>query len=61
MEEGIRIFEVLSSHYLELNSDQGLKETDKAIAEEFELDRERWVEGGRSGRGCVGDCLCVYM
>lgn len=37
-EESIRIFEVLSSHYLELNSDKCLVETDKVIAKEFELD-----------------------
>ena len=45
-EESLRIFEVLGSHYLELNSDKALVETDKAIAKEFELDGE---EGGRVG------------
>ena len=38
LEESVRIFEVLSSHYLELNSDKALVETDKVIAKEFELD-----------------------
>lgn len=37
-EDGIRIFEVISSHYLELNSDKALVETDKVIAREFEQD-----------------------
>ena len=41
LEESIRIFEVLSSHYLELNSDKALVETDKVIAKEFELDGKR--------------------
>jgi len=49
---------VLGSHYLELNSDKALVETDKAIAKEFELDG-MWVEeeglhggkeGGREGK-----------
>ena len=43
-EESLRICEVLGSHYLELNSDKALMETDKAIAREFELD------GGQDGR-----------
>ena len=38
MEDSVRVFEVLSSHYLELNSDKGLVETDKVIAKKFELD-----------------------
>ena len=47
-EESLRIFEVLGSHYLELNSDKALVETDKAIAKEFELDGgEGEREGGR--------------
>ena len=50
-EESLRIFEVLGSHYLELNSDKALVETDKAIAKEFELDGE---EGGKEGRGKEG-------
>jgi len=37
-QDSLRIFEVLGSHYLELNSDKALVETDKAIAKEFELD-----------------------
>ena len=63
-EESLRIFEVLGSHYLELNSDKALVETDKAIAKEFELDggegeregesekeeRKRGREGGKSER-----------
>ena len=38
LEDSIRIFEVLSTHYLELTSDKAMVETDKVIAEEFELD-----------------------
>lgn len=50
---------MLGSHYLELNSDKALVETDKAIAKEFELDgmwveeegrREEKREGGNVGR-----------
>ncbi len=37
-DDSIRIFEVLSSHYLELDSDKALVETDKVIAKEFERD-----------------------
>ena len=37
-EESIRLYEVLCSHYLELNSDKARVETDKVIAKEFELD-----------------------
>ena len=32
------MFEVISSHYLELNSDKALVETDRVIAMEFEQD-----------------------
>lgn len=50
-EESLRIFEVLGSHYLELNSDKALMETDKAIAREFELDgRQGGREEGKEGR-----------
>ena len=49
-EESLRIFEVLGSHYLELNSDKALVETDKAIAKEFELDGKEGREGGRKER-----------
>ena len=35
LEDSIRIFEVLCSHYLELNSDKALVETDKVITKEF--------------------------
>ncbi len=41
-DESIRLFEVLSSHYLELNSDKAILETDKVIAREFELDGENY-------------------
>ena len=37
-EAALRLFEVISSHYLELNSDKALVETDKVIAKEFEHD-----------------------
>ena len=37
-EDSLRLFEVISSHYLELNSDKALVETDKVIAKEFEHD-----------------------
>ncbi|XP_064387949.1 TBC1 domain family member 17-like [Halichondria panicea] len=37
-EEALRIFEVLNSQYLELNSDRALVVTDKVIAKEFEMD-----------------------
>lgn len=36
--DSLRLFEVISSHYLELNSDKALVETDKVIAKEFEHD-----------------------
>ena len=36
LEDSIRIFEVLCSHYLELNPDKALVETDKVIAKELE-------------------------
>ncbi len=39
-EEALRIFEVLNSQYLELNSDRALVVTDKVIAKEFEMDGE---------------------
>ncbi len=39
-EEALRIFEVLNSQYLELNTDRGLVVTDKVIAKEFEMDGE---------------------
>ena len=39
--EALRLFEVISSHYLELNSDKALVETDKVIAKEFEHD-SKW-------------------
>lgn len=42
-EEGLRLFEVISSHYLELNSDKALVETDKVIAMEFEHDSKLHV------------------
>ena len=35
MEDGIRMFEVLSSQYLELSSDEALKAKHKAVAVEF--------------------------
>lgn len=38
LEDSLRMFEVLGTHYLELTSDKALLETDKAIAKEFELD-----------------------
>ena len=38
------MFEVLNSHYLELNSDKALVETDKVIAKEFEIDGEIAIE-----------------
>ena len=39
--DGLRLLEVISSHYLELNSDKALVETDKVIAKEFEHD-SKW-------------------
>ena len=39
-DDSLRLFEVISSHYLELNSDKARVETDKVIAREFEQDRE---------------------
>ncbi len=39
-EEALRIFEVLNSQYLELNSDRALVVTEKVIAKEFEMDGE---------------------
>ena len=35
MEDGVRIFEILSSEYLELSSDVAMKAHHKAIAVEF--------------------------
>ena len=39
--DSLRLFEVISSHYLELNSDKALVETDKVIAKEFEHDSKQ--------------------
>ena len=35
MEDGIRMFEVLSSQYLELSSDEAVRAKHKAVAVEF--------------------------
>ena len=48
LEQSIRLFEVLSSHYLELNSDRAMVEADKVIASEFEREGvvKLIIEGG---------------
>jgi hypothetical protein len=55
-EESIRMFEVLSSHYLELNSDKARVETDKVIAKEFELDGQHLLIT-QSCAACECPCL----
>lgn len=40
LEDSIRLFEILCSQYLELNSDKAMVETDKALNKYFENDRK---------------------
>ena len=57
LEDSLRIFEVLGTHYLELTSDKALLETDKAIAKEFELDGG-WSVGTRQ---CGSWTVCAML
>ena len=52
LEDSIHIFEVLGSHYLELNSTRGQIETDRNITKEFELD---------GVCVCLSVCVCVCV
>ena len=40
LEDSIRLLEILCSHYLELNSDKAMAETDKALNMYFVNDRK---------------------
>lgn len=48
LEDSIRLFEILGTHYLEMNSDKGVVETDKALNRIFENDRGGSRAGGVS-------------
>lgn len=49
LEDSTRLFEILGSHYLELNSDKAMVETDKAMSKLFEDDRKMII-------GCEMGC-----
>ena len=56
--DSIRLFEVLNSHHLELNSDTAQKECDKVLAAEFELEGRSVCQFVRKLQ-TIHVCVCV--